>query len=191
MSANIEMNSRSVSQRRRSFAGRFLRYVVVAMALLLGSLTAPGIAAAVMQSPTVVVSTFPSENELFPRDLSTDTAQVDVAGTANGATQMALNVFRDGVLFSTATQPVGATGSYEFTVQLPAELVTYRFELVSIDAASTARVEASADGVLAGDVYLFNGQSNAAARRIPRARAAQPGPYVPSLSSTQPAVVGR
>ena len=46
---------------------------------------------------------------------------------------------------------------------MPAELVDYKFELLTRGDNSTETVVASAESVVAGDVFVINGQSNAVA----------------------------
>ena len=113
---------------------------------------------------TTLVDQFPNDLQLYPRDTNTNTAMVAVSGVlGQGSNAAVLNVYRGGALWNTWTHDRTASVNFLFEIQLPAELVDYKFELLTSDGSSTKAVVASAESVVAGDVIVINGQSNAVA----------------------------
>ncbi len=111
---------------------------------------------------STVVDAFPKDFQLFPRDTVTNTASVTVSGVAGSDTsETLLNVYRDGALWSSLTHSRAESSAFQFRVDLPAELANYNFELLSTDAVDNQTIIATADSVVAGDVFVINGQSNA------------------------------
>ena len=111
---------------------------------------------------TTMVDQFPGDLQLYPRDTVTNTAAVTVSGTlGQDSTAAELNVYRDGVLWNTSTHNRSDSAIYQFDLELPAELANYDFELLVTGANNNQTVLASAESVVAGDVFVINGQSNA------------------------------
>ncbi|MFE0465267.1 FG-GAP-like repeat-containing protein [Kitasatospora sp. NPDC058965] len=132
---------------------------------LAGSLLAAGPAAA--DTPTVVsYSQAPANHQLYPRDPVANTAVVPIAGqvTQGQPTAMRLDVTQNGQPFSSTTVAVTGTGaSFSFTPTITAGLNAYGFSLYAVG--STAVLQNSWTDVVAGDVFLDSGQSNAAAHQ--------------------------
>ena len=113
---------------------------------------------------TVRVDQFPKDLQLYPRDTDTNMAPVSVSGVlAQDSTAVVLNVYRGGALWNTWTHDRSASKNFLFELELPAELVDYKFELLTRGDNSTEIAVASAESVVAGDVFVINGQSNAVA----------------------------
>ena len=113
---------------------------------------------------TTQVDQFPKDLQLYPRDTDTNMAPVSVSGVlAQDSTAVVLNVYRGGALWNTWTHDRSASKNFLFELELPAELVDYKFELLTRGDNSTETVVASAESVVAGDVFVINGQSNAVA----------------------------
>ncbi|MFJ3200610.1 FG-GAP-like repeat-containing protein [Streptomyces sp. NPDC086989] len=109
----------------------------------------------------------PRDHQLFPRDPATNNAVVTIAGsvTQAGATSMRLDVVRDGEPLSSSSVPVNGGGStFTFTPGIQAGLHGYSFSLYSVSG-STATLQGTWSDIVAGDVFIVSGQSNAAARR--------------------------
>ncbi|MDJ0380417.1 FG-GAP-like repeat-containing protein [Streptomyces sp. G-G2] len=109
----------------------------------------------------------PRDHQLFPRDPATNNAVVDVAGnvTQVGASSMRLDIARDGEPLSSSSVPVNGAGSaFAFAPRIQAGLNSYSFSLYSVSG-STIRLQAAWSDIVAGDVFIVNGQSNAAARQ--------------------------
>ena len=113
---------------------------------------------------TTLVDQFPKDLQLYPRDTDTNTAKVAVSGVlGQSSTAAVLHVYRGDVLWNTWMHNRTASVNFLFEIQLPAELVDYKFELLTSDGSSTNAVLASAESVVAADVIVINGQSNAVA----------------------------
>ena len=113
---------------------------------------------------TTLVDLFPKDLQLYPRDTDTNTAPVSVSGVlGQNSTSVVLNVYRDSTMWNTWTHHKSASVNFLFELELPAELADYKFELLAIDDSRTETVLASAESVVAGDVIVINGQSNAVA----------------------------
>jgi hypothetical protein len=83
---------------------------------------------------------------------------VPVAGSASGADQVVLNVYKDNSLLVTQT----GQASFSFQAEIPAGMSTYRVELKATKG-SASPGSLTIDSVLCGDAYLVYGQSNAEA----------------------------
>ena len=115
-----------------------------------------------LHAQSTSVSEFPSDLQLYPRDFESNVASVEVAGTVTAPyTEVELNVFREGELWNRWNHQVTDSASFEFLVELPAELANYDFELIAVNGNNRESI-AAANDVVAGDVYVINGQSNAA-----------------------------
>lgn len=114
------------------------------------------------------VTSFPQDNQLYPRDLSTNRGTVNVAGSVaqtSNYRQMRLYVYRNGNWINSYTASLtysNGTASYSFTVQIPAERSNYRFALYGATRWSENHIR-TANNVVAGDAYIIQGQSNAVA----------------------------
>ncbi|MGW1521714.1 sialate O-acetylesterase, partial [Streptomyces sp. NPDC002287] len=127
------------------------------------AVAAPGAA----EAGTVQFTQAPRDHQLFPRDRSSGKAVVPITGsvTATGTTAVQLDVLRDGVRVSSSSVPVDGAGStFSFMPEIVASLNSYTFRLYSFSG-STVTLQATWNDVVAGDVFVVNGQSNAAARQ--------------------------
>jgi hypothetical protein len=148
--------------RRRALVGAAL-----ALGLATASLTAAGSAGAAASGSGLQLTQAPSDHQLFPRDPATDNAVVHIAGTVaqTGTTAVRLDVARDGQAQSSVSVLVsGAGASFSFAPQIRASLDSYSFSLYTVSGSTTTLQDSWSD-VVAGDVFLVNGQSNAAARK--------------------------
>ncbi|MBL7768375.1 MAG: T9SS type A sorting domain-containing protein [Flavipsychrobacter sp.] len=114
------------------------------------------------------VTRFPSDNQLYPRNISTNRAAVTVSGTVSQTSnyrQMRLYVYRDGNWINSYTVNLSYSNgraSYNFSVEIPAERNNYRFSLYGATRWSENHIR-TANNVVAGDAYIIQGQSNAVA----------------------------
>ncbi len=120
-------------------------------------------------SDFVQVDEFPTNFQLYPRDLQTNQAQVPISGTVigTGVSAITLTVERDDVLLQTITETVvyassSDTPQFSFTIPVTAELANYDFDL-KINRRGVEIDISSAVSVVAGDAYIINGQSNSTA----------------------------
>jgi len=121
-------------------------------------------------SDLISIQNFPQDYQLFPRDLATNIARIELEGqiTAGNISEISVKVFRDGQTLNSFSpiDPLGGMNS-SFTIPIEIEAITidHKIELhVTKDGITT--VELFADQILAGDIYLINGQSNAEAGAI-------------------------
>lgn len=117
----------------------------------------------VSQGRRAILSQAPQNYQLVPRSLETNKGTVIYQGEldAPGAyDQMRLDVSRNGGLVQTLYHD--AAEVFTFQVDIPAELADYTFHLTGLKDGK-AYLEAEACEVVAGDAYIIQGQSNAAA----------------------------
>lgn len=115
------------------------------------------------QGHLIALSQTPKHNQLYPRNISSNTAIVNITGTlANPAAYdaLTLEVYREHAL----VQTISANSAQQIlmAVEIPAELANYNFRL-SGQKNGNYYTEAEACGVVAGDAYIIQGQSNAEA----------------------------
>ncbi len=116
----------------------------------------------------VELSEFPRDRQLFSREVATGKAVVPVAGKEvfGGYDSARLEVWREGVLAETMTEDlvyVEGEAAFSFSPEIVAELAEYRFDLY-LEKGGESRLVERAQRVVAGDAFLFYGQSNAEAR---------------------------
>lgn len=109
-----------------------------------------------------IVNEFPTDNQLYPRDRNSNLATVAISGVAESAvTEVELNVLRNGASWQTINRPIAGSRAYNISIQIPAELASYDLELLGNRADGSQTELASAANVVAGDIFVINGQSNA------------------------------
>jgi len=118
-------------------------------------------------SQQATVTSFPEDWQLAPRNLTTNQAIINVVGqvTDAGNSAIFLEVTKDGQFLT--NQVINLTGNanqpFSFSFNLPAELHQYGFKLI-ISRSGTSTIVQQAENVVAGDVFVVQGQSNAYAR---------------------------
>lgn len=134
---------------------------------------------AYVRTATVALTESPQDRQLFPRDASSGST-VPVAGriTDGRVRRVQLRVSSNG---KTDTYTSSAR-SFRFTPRIRAGLHEYTFELRAIGPGFD-RVVASRDGVVCGDVYVVQGQSNAEAAKYNGAANGEESPYLRSFGS--------
>ncbi|MEA2069098.1 MAG: sialate O-acetylesterase, partial [Verrucomicrobiota bacterium] len=110
----------------------------------------------------------PVDQQLYPRDRNTDTASVEISGTVTNsvADAIVVRVYRDEVLNTASTQSlVFANGMapFAFSPVIVAETNNYDFGVFILEGERETLVKRVLD-VVAGDVFIIQGQSNADAR---------------------------
>lgn len=113
-------------------------------------------------------TTLPQNRQLYPRHLGTNSATVRIAGTESfgGYDAIMLRVFRNGILDTTINKSLvyqNGVADFSFTPTITAELANYGFELLLQQGNEYKMVERILD-VVAGDAFIFYGQSNAEAK---------------------------
>lgn len=138
-------------------------------------------------APAIAFSHFPKPMQVYPRNLVTGYGSVLVAGavTNAGSTQIAVTVLRNGVAYTNFIQSLvysNGTAGFAITAPILAELASYTFE-VRVTRDGTDYLVASAADVVAGDVFLINGQSNAEARMFNGSANGNQHPYLRSFGT--------
>lgn len=115
----------------------------------------------------VSFTTLPRNRQLVSRDVATNLATVSIAGTESfgGFDRIILRVMRNGILHDQTEQKLSyrsGKAAFSFDQQIEAELARYDFELL-LDRGDRLQTVERVNGVVAGDAYLFYGQSNAEA----------------------------
>lgn len=114
----------------------------------------------------------PIDLRVYQRNPQTNKATVVVAGTVDDGAydQITVTVQREGANFDSQSATLNngnGDPSFSISIEINAELANYDFTITAQDNSGTDTI-ATADDVVAGDVYLVNGQSNAnASQRIP------------------------
>lgn len=124
---------------------------------------------------------FPVDFQLYPRvivnDATPDFANVSIAGSINQISEyvsVRLKVSRDNVsgapynynlvrTIDFALNYSGGVAPFSITDNLTAELNDYRYEFFGVNNVGTETLLGTASRVVAGDVYIIQGQSNALA----------------------------
>ena len=136
----------------------------------------------------VALTESPQDRQLVPRD-STGGAAVPVAGriTDPRIRRVQLRVIGDG-----RTQTFTSSGNtFRFTPRITAGLHEYTFELRA-SGSGVDRVVARREGVVSGDAYVVQGQSNSEAAKYNGAANGEESPYLRSFgtSTSDPAISG-
>ena len=116
--------------------------------------------------PIISYSKIPQNLQVFPRNAKNE-ATISVAGKIETADYKALSltVLRNNVIiknYKSALNFTGNAANFSFSHVIKAELANYNFRLYAVKGTDSVLVT-SRDNIVAGDAYLINGQSNAAA----------------------------
>ena len=148
---DIGIGNQPVNQPDYTFAGNAGTYAARKLVIL------------VRPGTHVTFSAAPKNHALIPRNLATSMATVPFAGTEaeGGYGSAILRIYRNGVFQSEQVQALtyASTAPFSFNPQIPAELASYDFEVL-IEKAGQRRLVRRVTDVVAGDAYLFYGQSN-------------------------------
>lgn len=116
-----------------------------------------------LQGRHAILSQAPLHYQLVPRNLASNTGEVvyeGSLGTPGYYDEMRLKVYRNDTLIQ--AYPDGTPQDFSFHVEIPAELANYTFRLLGVRNGQE-EPETEACGVVAGDAYIIQGQSNASA----------------------------
>lgn len=124
---------------------------------------------AIVARSQVTFTELPLNRQLVGRDLSSNLGTVRIAGTVdfNGVNfqKIHVEVARNGVIIETQHQSLNSnlpTDDFNFTFQITAELSNYTFRVFGMNGTSSSLLSEVTE-VVAGDVYIIEGQSNAEA----------------------------
>lgn len=134
---------------------------------------------AYVRTSVVSLSEAPQDRQLIPRD-SANGANVPVAGrmTDPNVTQVQLRVSSNGRTDTYSSQ----SRDFRFTPRINAALQEYTFELRALGS-GIDRVVARRTGVVSGDVYVIQGQSNAEAAKYNGNANVEESPYLRSYGT--------
>lgn len=108
----------------------------------------------------------PKANQLYARNLDDNTAIVAFSGSvpaATGYTELKMKVYRNGILLTTVSSPltfVAGNATFNLQYAIIAELAYYDFKISGVNGVSETLIKTVLN-VVAGDVYVIQGQSNA------------------------------
>ncbi|WP_327086134.1 sialate O-acetylesterase [Nonomuraea sp. NBC_01738] len=124
----------------------------------------------------------PQDRRLYPRDASNG-ANVPVSGEVTDHRVRAVQLrVTSGEDERVHTEPVNQRRTFSFAPRIEAGLREYRFELRTLGD-GPPRVVTAWDGLVAGDVYVIQGQSNAVSGNYNGTAAAEASPWVRSYGS--------
>ncbi|MEV0585008.1 sialate O-acetylesterase [Nonomuraea sp. NPDC050310] len=124
----------------------------------------------------------PQDRRLYPRDASNG-ANVPVSGEVTGSGVRAVQLrVTSGDHERVYTEPVTRRRTFAFAPRIEAGLREYRFELSTLGA-GPPRLAAAWDGLVSGDVYVIQGQSNAVSGNFSGSAAGEASPWVRSYGS--------
>jgi len=115
----------------------------------------------------VSIREFPEDFQLYKRDTSTNTGTVTISGDveiSSGFSLFILEIYKDDVLIESVEHPLSydnTTASFQFSENITAGLFQYSFKLKT----DTNIILREASNVVAGDIYIVTGQSNAIRHR--------------------------
>jgi Carbohydrate esterase, sialic acid-specific acetylesterase/Secretion system C-terminal sorting domain len=111
------------------------------------------------------INHFPQDMQLFPRNVTTNKGGYTIDGIipkGSNITLVKVKIFKGDALTDEKSQLINAANSdipFALTFDIKAELTEYRIELRKTVAGKDSLVK-KADKLVAGDVFLVNGQSN-------------------------------
>ncbi len=118
----------------------------------------------------VVFTTLPKDQQLYGRDLTTNKGTVSIEGEVNfsGApySSIRVEVYREGQFLTSFEEPLNnalSEDNFSFDIEIEAELANYDFWIFGVDNGTSTLLE-EVTRVVAGDVYIIEGQSNAEAQ---------------------------
>ncbi|MBF0429804.1 MAG: T9SS type A sorting domain-containing protein [Fibrobacteria bacterium] len=136
-------------------------------------------------SAGVVFTSFPRHWKLYARDPVTDSANVIIKGIADKLddtiySELRVNVYRENVPLCTLSQELKYTAdtvSFNFSQKIKAELANYQFRVYGVAGGVSTPID-SAFQIVAGDVYVIQGQSNAEAYSMEGSAAENNSPFI-------------
>lgn len=136
--------------------------------------------------PMATVDVSPLPSAVLPRDLATDEGTASFHGTvaSQGYTAVLAEVLAGEVVESTVSVPLCGAAPVEFSIDvpIPSELTAFEVRLSLVGAEMPQQIFTVGD-LVAGDLYLVQGQSNAVAAAQNGDANIDQGPFVRSFGS--------
>ncbi|NNE35502.1 MAG: hypothetical protein HKN13_09705, partial [Rhodothermales bacterium] len=132
----------------------------------------------------VTFTSLPKDYELLPRDRDTNSAEVLIEGVEKlgGLAEAVLRVYRDDIQVGSdevfTLNYISGEAPFTFAATVPAELALYDFEVLVRDGIGGEFLVSRAEDIVAGDVIIIQGQSNADARLYSGSSGGYINPYV-------------
>ena len=130
---------------------------------------------------------YPENMQVYPRNRVNNTAAIQVSGSeiVGGYNAAVLRVYRNGTQVGTDQVQTltysGGQASFSFNPSIQAELAHYDIELLLRDNSNQLFSVRRAQDVVAGDVIVIQGQSNAVAKMISGSASAYASPFIRTL----------
>jgi hypothetical protein len=124
---------------------------------------------AILAAQGIRLQVAPTNYQLFPRDVRTNQATVLLSGAAARTSrfeQVRIKIFKENILLNTQEKALVYTSDstkFDFSIKIQAELANYGIQIFGVTGNVETKVWA-VEKIVAGDVYLINGQSNAEGR---------------------------
>ena len=123
------------------------------------------------QSQNATFTELPQDNQLFQRNVATNFATVPVQGyiSDSGYTQVRMELRNEQGLVDQVIRNIGYSGgraNFQFSVNIPAERNNHEISISALRNGNWILVK-TVPRLLAGDIYIINGQSNAQAAAAP------------------------
>jgi hypothetical protein len=133
----------------------------------------------------VTLTKAPQSLHFFPRDRATNKARITMSGQVvrPGIDEILVNVYRNDVLQTTTAQPVTYQGTFTLETEIAAELANYDLELL-VRLGNALQSVRRFEDIVAGDVYLIQGQSNAVALAFNGSANANQSPFIRSFGTS-------
>ena len=136
-----------------------------------------------LQGQNLRLDQFPQDLQFFPRDRSTNSAEIEIAGTVliPGFNAVEVDLLRDSILLSTYSIPLSYTADsaeFHLSLTIPAELSSYSCQLSLVASDGSRLLKRQASDLVAGDAFLVHGQSNAFAQGYSGTAASYESPFI-------------
>lgn len=138
-------------------------------------------------APVVTLEPLPIASAVLPRDLTTNKASVTIKGkvSSSGYDHVVVELLADKTVVDTASAPLCSAATddpFEVKISVPAELVSHALR-VSLVAGKAQTQIAAVDDLVAGDILLVQGQSNAVAAQQSGDANVNQGPFLRSFGT--------
>lgn len=133
----------------------------------------------------LALTTAPQALHFYPRNRATNKAKARIAGQVLRAdiNEVLVRVYRAGVLTATLAQPVTANATFTLEPEITAEPVHYALEVL-VRTGNVIETVRRFEDIVAGDVYLIQGQSNAVAQMFNGSANANQNSFIRSFGTS-------
>ncbi len=145
----------------------------------------------------ITFTDIPKDSELVARNIKTNLGTIIVNGEVNKTktsyNELCLKIYRDKVLIDSLNEQLNYSPTiapFDFSYQIPAELKEYQISLYGI-ANGIQKLDTTINAIVAGDVYVIEGQSNAfASMRDKESSAKNKSEFIRTFGSADSSVAG-